>query len=120
MNKYDEAINLLQIEINRINYADQCDQAHSSQLHKKNCYKVALEALKQASERQNPQPLTLEQLKERVGKIVYINKKPYYVDLNDVEEIQIRSNANRSLTILKECNYGKTWFAYDHEWKGEN
>lgn len=69
-------------------------------------------------------PLTLEQLKERVGKPVFIcdiqTKKGEWVVISKV-------NINKEFCIIKYTNgeysdlsvYAKTWLAYDHEPKGE-
>jgi hypothetical protein len=84
---------------------------------------MAIEALREKAERENPKPLTLEELKERVGKPVWIQKEHY-------GEYKVFKKHHDSLNkygkrywftdkeILFECHYGETWLAYDYEPKG--
>lgn len=87
---------------------------------------TALEALREKQERENPQPLTLEQLKERVGNPVWI------VDTvcHEVECLRFHTVISHGYTndkdyrfeqfgtdigiIRWECKYGETWLAFDH------
>lgn len=70
-------------------------------------------ALRAQAERENPQPLTLEQLRERIG-------RPYY-------HVSHVGNKNNKWVILQKAigehpedyHYGEWWLAYDHEPKGE-
>ena len=129
MNKYDEAIDLVEETWKRLvgDYRYQ----NAKKIDTEEAYYLALEALKQAKERENPQPLTLEQLKERVGKPVW------YFDKNTKEKtlfipIWVYSNYMRAFCIQDQITYrnrrtfetiesfdiNETDF-YDHEPKGE-
>jgi len=81
--------------------------------------RVILSDLRAQQEQQNPQPLTLEELKERAGKPVYIVSVRYghgewYVlgtpATDDYGNIETTDNDTRY-----HGDYGKTWFAYAHE-----
>jgi hypothetical protein len=94
----------------------------------KSC-KIAIQDLQEKAERENPKPLTLEELKERENKPVYVkllNNRTYYKDT--IEEsfttwcfINCKANAFKIRTpqgnLLEryENHYGKTWIAYDYE-----
>ena len=80
---------------------------------------MAESALREKAERENPQPLTLEELKERVGKPVFLMWKrgkqwPWEADgwVIDDEDDEYVDGWNYK-------NYGITWLAYDFEPKGE-
>ena len=50
----------------------ECDLANPMcQYEREAAFEIALSALREKAERENPKPLTLEELKERVGKPVY-------------------------------------------------
>jgi hypothetical protein len=69
--------------------------------------KYILDLLMQEHKRENPQPLTLKELKERVG-------KPVWTVTNGV----VGSGRWEIVDFLYDCftdSYGKTWIAYDHE-----
>jgi hypothetical protein len=79
---------------------------------------IALDCMREAQEREKPQPLTLEQLKKRGGKPVFIkwywvakekwvSREWYIPDKHDIESDFFDGYAWH--------NYGKTWLAYDHE-----
>lgn len=102
----------------------ECDFASPMcQYDREAAFEIALSALREKAERENPKPLTLEQLKERVGKPVWIQKEHY-------GEYKVFKKHHDSLNkygkrywfadkeILFECHYGETWLAYDHEPKG--
>jgi hypothetical protein len=81
-------------------------------------------------ERENPQPLTLEQLRERIGKPVWIRglvvkndveclrldrfEAAYYHSGDDARFIQFGTDIG---IIRWCCKYGRTWLAYDYEVK---
>lgn len=73
---------------------------------------LALAALRAQQERENPKPLTLEQLKEREGKPVYIIDT-YHGGM------KIWNIWDDSMDEEEEREYGKTWNAYDYEPGGE-
>lgn len=91
----------------------------------KNLYLAAAIALREKQERENPKPLTLEELKEHYRKSVYA------VSLDGEEENQWgilrRSlcgsigiwNKRSEMALFVESDYGKTWLAYDYEPKEE-
>lgn len=94
----------------------ECDFASPMcQYDREAAFEIALSALREKAERENPKPLTLEELKERVEKPVYIMWRPdenwrfaesgWVVVELDGEFIDGYSFKN----------YGQTWLAYDHE-----
>lgn len=81
---------------------------------------LAVQALQEKQERENPKPLTFKELEERYGKSVYA------VSLDKEEENQwgmLRHSLGGTLGIFDkdglalfiEREYGETWQAYDHE-----
>lgn len=85
---------------------------------------IALEALRAQQERENPKPLTLEELRERFGKPVWIDvigneeREPslYAIVGNEWDEgdgIDLHDLINDDGAAYE--LYGKTWLAYDHE-----
>ena len=79
--------------------------------------------LQEKAARENPQPLTLEQLKERVGRPVYAQSEllpgeSHWCILDETLAFgggfTLVAIYGRNLT-LAESDYGRTWFAYDHE-----
>lgn len=92
-------------------------------------FDLAIQALQEKAERENPKPLTLEQLKERAGKPVWVkltNNRTYYIDkiTENFETwcfvecksqcFKIRTPQSNLLERYEE-GYGTTWIAYDHE-----
>lgn len=81
---------------------------------------IIYEALKEKAERDNPQPLTLEQLRERENKPVYLT----FPTGEDVEGWDILTGismyaGSEVATFTEEeflhlCAYGTYWIAYDH------
>jgi len=87
---------------------------------------IILAALRAQQERENPKPLTLEQLKERVGKTVWIiegnQNHPAECEIHCVEIYRCDSRyvyffyfgcATEEGLLIE--HYGTTWLAYDHE-----
>jgi hypothetical protein len=77
-------------------------------------------ALRAQQERENPKPLTLEELKERVGKPVWIkfleSGKGSWEILGSVYTAKIISCDPYAGAVYRSVeSYGKTWLAYDHE-----
>lgn len=77
-------------------------------------WETILQALEEKAERDNPKPLTLEQLNERICKPVYI------VDhYNAIDSWFIVGNNDWYTDGYEDSDavqlYGKTWFAYDYE-----
>jgi hypothetical protein len=90
------------------------------------CSRIRVQAIKEKLVRENPQPLTLKELKERAGKPVWTVtngvvgsgrweivdfQKPQYDD----REVLTLANLSDGLYDCFADNYGKTWIAYDHE-----
>lgn len=127
MSKYDlviqevaETITILEEQVNDENI----EMGISLQIESE---KIKLEALQQAKEREENPPLTLEQLRERVGKPVYtryINVSPHIDNweilcgINDMY-ITLCSENDGGIYDCDICTFGKTWLAFDHEPKGE-
>jgi hypothetical protein len=84
---------------------------------------LAKSALRAQSARENPQPLTMGELKERAGKPVWI-KNEYgkitcrvltrYLDSLNQDSQRFIFSDNEQLFV---CSYGTGWLAYDHEIK---
>jgi hypothetical protein len=80
-------------------------------------------ALRTQQERENPQPLTLEQLRERVGKPVWIDIIGYMGNMTSewglvngcMKSIETSSGYALYYDDDDGDDYGKTWLAYDHE-----
>lgn len=71
-------------------------------------YETCLTALRAQAERQNPRPLTLEQLREMDGEPVW------YHHLADVEWMWEGWHIHRN-DLVKLDDYGKTWLPYAHK-----
>lgn len=78
---------------------------------------TAQEALREKQERENPKPLTLDELKARVGNPVYIKcewmSEWGVFDRSDGEDAWFALADHRERFNIYE--YGKTWIAYDHK-----
>ncbi|QAT43458.1 hypothetical protein [Aminipila luticellarii] len=97
------------------------DLPHSSRTVE--AFETAIQALQEKAARENPIPLTLEQLKERVGRPVYAQSEllpgeSHWCILDETLAFgggfTLVAIYGRNLT-LAESDYGRTWFAYDHE-----
>lgn len=74
---------------------------------------ISIEALREKAARENPQSLTLEELKERRRKPVWIkNGKMRYWSIVDISML---NGTYETVCQLSSKDYGKTWLAYDHE-----
>lgn len=81
---------------------------------------IILTALCEKQERENPEPLTLEQLKERVGKPVWCEMQPYYYKCGVIGEKRVSEDKKR---LVIGFSYGWEWIEditkrgkiYDHE-----
>ena len=92
---------------------------------------IAIEALREKAERENPQPLTLEELKERVGKPIWIHafnakwekttiySKVYPYLIRNISENEMYGATKEAQEWRHFDEYGDWWLAYDHEPKGE-
>lgn len=85
-------------------------------------YKIAIQALQEKAERENPKPLTLEQLKGKKWKAwIYIKTNEMAAMTSDWYRIFEPIIADFSVGYpgviwdLDFSDYGKTWSAYDHE-----
>ncbi len=85
---------------------------------------LAIEVLQEKAERENPKPLTLEQLRERIGKPVYVVHFSSSCSLKKPSEWLILKSCNPTIdypfVIFEGCGlnamyYCKGWIAYDHE-----
>lgn len=73
-------------------------------------------ALREKAERKNPKPLTLEELRERIGDWIWIEVKgkSNQTGWNRLS-IDLRPREHELYTNVVPEGYGKTWLAYDHE-----
>lgn len=112
MNEIERAIMMLESE-KESNFIRQRNES----------YILAIQALREKAERENPQPLTIEQLKKRDGKPVYcvgtINKslgvRNRYLDGWGIVNVGSRLIAGHHFENWAFMNYGVDYIAYDHE-----
>ena len=103
-----------------------CGRATSDEL--KEAVLVALEALREKAERDNPKPLTLEELRQMEGELVWlevIDKSDRSVPYESVwgqvclyswdDDVWFWRFGNECEIDPKNENYGKTWLAYRHK-----
>ncbi|MFV0515808.1 MAG: hypothetical protein ACK5MV_00210 [Aminipila sp.] len=85
------------------------DQASNLQ----SAYMLLAKALQEKAERENPKPLTFEQLKERVEKPIYIvtGGNSYWIVIDSVQEEYMLSGN----TFYWRDDFNDTWFAYNHK-----
>lgn len=85
----------------------------------KDAMQMAMAALREKAEREDPKPLTLEELRQMDGEPVWINGKHYGV-FADVVRIIKKENGDSLVRFnlcrhIQEARYGKTWIAYRHK-----
>lgn len=122
MTENERAIMILEGDVAKIENKLQYAELETFDKHylKRESYKLAIEATREKQERDNPQPLTLDELKERVGQFVWITQGcnirccvlAKFVDSYNPEAKRFVFTDDQ---ILFECSYGKTWVAFDHE-----
>lgn len=86
---------------------------------------VAAERDRYKAERENPQPLTLEEVKEHIKKGHPNDIKPLYVDFKPTIPIDYTSRWRDAYNLSRLIagrgdEYGKTWIAYRSKPKEEN
>lgn len=86
---------------------------------------IALECMMDAAARENPQPLTLEEVKEHITKGHPNDIKPLYVDFKPTIPIDYASRWRDAYNLSRLIEgrgdeYGKTWIAYRSKPKEEN
>lgn len=79
--------------------------------------RMAISALRAQQERENPQPLTLEEVKEHITKGHPNDIKPLYVDFKPTIPIDYTSRWRDAYNLSRLIagrgdEYGKTWLAY--------
>lgn len=77
---------------------------------------LAVDAIREKAERENPMPLTIEKLRQMDGEPVWIVAK-HHVIYADVVKIQGKEDGDAFIGFeinhrLQENGYGKTWLAY--------
>lgn len=87
--------------------------------------RMAISALRAQQERENPQPLTLEEVKEHITKGHPNDIKPLYVDFKPTIPIDYTSRWRDAYNLSRLIagrgdEYGKTWIAYRSKPKEEN
>jgi hypothetical protein len=80
------------------------------------------DAIRAQQERENPKPLSLAELKERVGKPVYVvSWDVIHVEGWNIYYGPSRFDKSKHILVFSDASdkyspeYGKTWIAYDHE-----
>ena len=86
---------------------------------------IALECMMDAAERENPKPLTLEEVKEHITKGHPNDIKPLYVDFKPTIPIDYTSRWRDAYNLSRLIagrgdEYGETWIAYRSKPKEEN
>ena len=81
--------------------------------------RMAIAALREKAEREDPKPLTLEELRQLEGQPVWIKAKHYGIKA-DVVRILGKEDGDAFIGFeinhrLQENGYGKTWIAYRHK-----
>ena len=89
----------------------------------KEAMQMAISALREKAERENPKPLTIEELRQMDGEPVWIKADNYGL-FADVVKIRGREDGDCFVGVkicyrLQENGYGKTWIAYRHKPKEE-
>ena len=84
---------------------------------------MAIAALREKAEREDPRPLSLKEMRQMDGEPVWI-KADHYGVFADVVKISGRDDGDNFVGVklcyrLQENGYGKTWIAYRHKPKGE-
>lgn len=98
-----------------------CGRCTSDEL--KEAVNAAQDALREKAEREDPKPLSLNELRQMDGEPVWI-KADHYGIFADVVKISGRDDGDNFVGVklcyrLQENGYGKTWIAYRHKPKGE-
>lgn len=85
-------------------------------------FEIAAAALREKAERDDPQPLTLEELLQMEGEPVWLNRfDPSFTGWAEVnisiskENIWFWRFGNEAAILTKLSDYGKTWLAYRHK-----
>ncbi|WP_027399839.1 hypothetical protein [Anaerovorax odorimutans] len=83
----------------------------------KSCKIIIQDLLQEKAERENPKPLTLEELRERDGKPVWITGIYSKSGIWTLVETKVLSGLVKSFYNTKRYfdDYGINWLAYDHE-----
>ena len=89
---------------------------YGNQVHQETLV-LARDALRAQQERENPQPLTLEEVKEHITKGHPNDIKPLYVDFKPTIPIDYASRWRDTYNLSRLIEgrgdeYGKTWIAY--------
>ena len=85
----------------------------------KEAMQMAMAALREKAEREDPKPLTLDELRQLEGQPVWIKAKHYGI-YADVVRILGKEDGDAFIGFeinhrLQENGYGKTWFAYRNQ-----
>jgi hypothetical protein len=94
-----------------------CGRCTSDELRE--AVRLAVAALQEKAEREDPKPLTLEELRQMDGEPVWIKAK-HYMTFADVVNIIGKEDGDSFLRLklcyrLQENGYGRTWTAYRHK-----
>lgn len=107
-----------------------CGRSTSDEL--KEAVRAAVAALQEKAEREDPKPLTLEELRQMDGELVYLKvidksdrQNPHRSEWSEVflwnQNINFWRFGNECEIEPKPENYGKTWVCYRHKPKeGQN
>ena len=81
--------------------------------------RLSIVALKEKAARDDPRPLTLEELRQMDGEPVWV-KADHYGTFADVVRIHGKESGDAFVGVkicyrLQENGYGKTWIAYRHK-----
>lgn len=101
-------------------FANSCEPPCSEECEQCKMESIALAVLRKEQERKNPKPLTLEELKERVGKPVWCEMQPNFYKCGVIGEKRVSEHKKR---LVIGFSYGWEWIEdiiqrgkiYDHE-----
>ncbi|MBO5953304.1 MAG: hypothetical protein J6Q53_04190 [Oscillospiraceae bacterium] len=108
-----EAIRALHLPGDHIKSYDEYGYGVDDEL--KDAMQMAIEALREKAEREDPKPLTIEELRDMIGEPIYI------VHSHNGNEWQIFTGYNdcsfwsMGESFYLNCRYGKGWIAYRHK-----
>lgn len=119
MNEIESTINYLKIFSNELMAGIPNNKVKEVRLFKKNVA-VAIQVLEEKQERENPQPLTLKNLKQRIGHVVWLHNvgdNDEYVKIIGIDDFTIDylMFGSKEEYACMTMNYGKTYCVYDHE-----
>ena len=82
-------------------------------------FEIAADALREKVEREDPKPLTLEELRQMNGEPVWFDGFEWRISYGVFDYDGCLCLATGLDSWIPLCGYGETWFAYRNKPKGE-